>query len=727
MITNRQLRVIKKDGTYEDFNPQKIINAITKSAQRVMVQISDEEFNTIVNKITGLIDDYEMTDVPIADMHKFVEATLDELNPSVAKSYRDYRNYKIDFVHIMDKVYERSKAIRYIGDKENANTDSALVATKRSLIYNELNKRLYRRFFMTADERQACRDGYIYIHDQSSRLDTSINCFARSTKFISDRGLVSFYDYQDGDECMVISHKGIWRRATVHYYGQQRLQKVTLQRGANGIPKEIFVTPNHRWLLKDGTITTDLKVGDKLILTPNITRFEWNTLTRFQKKLWCIGFGIGDGAIVNSGDKFNSPVMMIRLCGDKIKYADRFRDCGYNVTSPESLGGDMRVCMGDVHTKEIPHLIVDYTNILYLINGLMCADGNRNMGYNNPSSEYRGIQVTGDLNQNIKSYLSMAGYYVTSTKDLSDQETNFGWRSDQTIHYQCYSDSGNLGWTVKSVDKNVNMREYRHGVWCLDVEVDHSFLLEGGIPTGNCCLCDVGSVMKDGFEMGNIWYNEPKSLDTAFDVLGDIILSTASQQYGGFTVPEVDKILSPYAEKSYKKYRDEYLSIIQYYQTLNPQPFNDVNVSDKAHEYAMKKVKRDFEQGFQGIEMKLNTVGSSRGDYPFITMTFGIATDEFGRMASKTFLEVHMKGQGKEGFKKPVLFPKLVFLYDENLHGHGGINEDIYDTAIECSSATMYPDYLSLTGDGYVPEMYKKYGRVVSPMGKCKSAHVKRY
>ena len=69
------------------------------------------------------------------------------------------------------------------------------------------------------------------------------------------------------------------------------------------------------------------------------------------------------------------------------------------------------------------------------------------------------------------------------------------------------------------------------------------------LDTMNCCLCDVGSVMKGGFEMGNIWYNEPKTLDTAFDVLGDIILSTASQQYGGFTVPEVDKILSPYAVK----------------------------------------------------------------------------------------------------------------------------------------------------------------------------------
>ena len=52
-----------------------------------------------------------------------------------------------------------------------------------------------------------------------------------------------------------------------------------------------------------------------------------------------------------------------------------------------------------------------------------------------------------------------------------------------------------------------------------------------------------------GFEMGNLWYNEPKTLDVAFDVIGDIVLSAASQQYGGFTVPSVENILAPYAEK----------------------------------------------------------------------------------------------------------------------------------------------------------------------------------
>ena len=236
------------------------------------------------------------------------------------------------------------------------------------------------------------------------------------------------------------------------------------------------------------------------------------------------------------------------------------------------------------------------------------------------------------------------------------------------------------------------------------------------LDTMNCCLCDIATVLSDGFEMGNVWYNEPRTLDVAFDVIGDIILSSASQQYGGFTVPEIDKVLNPYAEKSFNKYIIEYMEIIE--------PLIDKSDEEKwfrfrcmAEDYAMKKVKRDFEQGFQGLEMKLNTVGSSRGDYPFITMTFGLGTSVFEKMASITFLEVHKKGQGKEGNKKPVLFPKLVFLFDEELHTEGKPLHDVFKAGIQCSCKTMYPDWLSLTGDGYVSSMYKKYRRVVSPMG----------
>lgn len=361
-----------------------------------MIELSNADYQLICQHVWEKLVENGIEDTDIYDMHNIVESVLEEDFPKVAKSYKEYRNYKKDFIHMMDKVYAESQSIRQIGDKSNANTDSALVATKRSLIYNSLSGELYKKFFLTHDEKQAMKDGYIYIHDRSSRLDTF-----------------------------------------------------------------------------------------------------------------------------------------------------------------------------------------------------------------------------------------------------------------------------------------------------------------------NCCLFRVGEVMHGGFEMGNIWYNEPNSLDTAFDVMGDIILSSAAQQYGGFTIPEVDKILEPYAQKTYNS-------------MLNKQMDKCHLNFEEADLLAKEDVHREFEQGWQGIEYKLNTVGSSRGDYPFTTVTIGLATSEFGKMAAITLLNVHAEGQGKKGFKRPVLFPKIVFLYDKSLHGDGSDqypNADVFNAGIECSSKTMYPDWLSLTGNGYVPEMYKKYGTVVSPMG----------
>lgn len=386
------VHVIKKDHTKEAFNVQKVVVAVNKSAYRALVTFTEKEIDFICRFVEDKVLELGKPEVHISEMHNVVEGALEKTNPLVAKSYRDYRNYKQDFVQMLDEVYQKSQSIMYIGDKENSNTDSALVSTKRSLIFNEFNKSLYQKFFMTTEELQACRDGYIYIHDMSARRDTM-----------------------------------------------------------------------------------------------------------------------------------------------------------------------------------------------------------------------------------------------------------------------------------------------------------------------NCCLFDVEHVLKGGFEMGNLWYNEPKTLDVAFDVIGDIVLSAASQQYGGFTVPSIEKILEPYAEKSYNRAYNRYL---------------ELGLSEeKADQEAVKDVEREFRQGFQGLEYKFNSVSSSRGDYPFITMTAGTGTKPFEKMGTKIMLEVREEGQGKEGYKKPVLFPKLVFLYDENLHGPGKELEDVFEAGIECSSKTMYPDWLSLSGDGYVASMYKQYGEIVSPMG----------
>lgn len=218
----------------------------------------------------------------------------------------------------------------------------------------------------------------------------------------------------------------------------------------------------------------------------------------------------------------------------------------------------------------------------------------------------------------------------------------------------------------------------------------------------NCCLFDIGNVLKGGFKMSGIHYTEPKTVLSALQVIGDITLVATAQQFGGFTLPELDKVLLPYVIKSYDRYLIDY---------------------DNNTEKAKTSTIRELEQGFQALELKLNTVPSSRGDFAFTTITFGQwninePTDNkyWLNMIGSVILKVRQKGY--DGV--PVVFPKLVFLYDKNLIDHDDYASELFNEAVKCSSKCMYPDYLSLTGNieqNQVGMEYHLYNKIISPMG----------
>lgn len=226
----------------------------------------------------------------------------------------------------------------------------------------------------------------------------------------------------------------------------------------------------------------------------------------------------------------------------------------------------------------------------------------------------------------------------------------------------------------------------------------------------NCCLFDIGSILKGGFEMSNVQYTEPKSVLSALQVIGDITLVATAQQFGGFTLAELDKVLLPYVQKSRKAALEKIKSM-------------GVG-EDKARAFAEKEVIRELEQGFQSLELKLNTVPCSRGDFAFTTITFGQwKVEDFSEEDRKwlseigrIMLRVRRNGHGKD--KKPVVFPKLVYLYDRAQIAADKASQDLLNEAVVTSSQCMYPDYLSLSSKyGSVSEIYQKYGAITSPMG----------
>ena len=101
------VKVIKKDGSLEAFNVQKVIDAVGKSAYRALTKFTEEEKRHICQTVIEKVNELEEEKIPIQIMHNIVESALEDVKPIVAKSYRDYRNYKQDFVRMMDDVYKK--------------------------------------------------------------------------------------------------------------------------------------------------------------------------------------------------------------------------------------------------------------------------------------------------------------------------------------------------------------------------------------------------------------------------------------------------------------------------------------------------------------------------------------------------------------------------------------------------------------------------------------------
>lgn len=224
----------------------------------------------------------------------------------------------------------------------------------------------------------------------------------------------------------------------------------------------------------------------------------------------------------------------------------------------------------------------------------------------------------------------------------------------------------------------------------------------------NCCLFDMGNLLKGGFKINGMEYREPKSIQTALNVMGDVTLSASGNQYGGFTIPRIDSILTFYAEKTYNRWKDFYI-----------EELGEVVEEDLIEHLAKKRTEREIEKGYIGFETKINTISNSLGQTPFVTITFGLDTTYWGREITKTILKVRREGIDKDGTTS--IFPKLVFLAREDVNRREGApNYDIYLDAIETSRTRMYPDYLSLDGASIgnnLAEIYEKSGEVVSPMG----------
>lgn len=223
-------------------------------------------------------------------------------------------------------------------------------------------------------------------------------------------------------------------------------------------------------------------------------------------------------------------------------------------------------------------------------------------------------------------------------------------------------------------------------------------------PIFNCCLIDIKDMFENGTVMNNKLVETPKSFQVACTVMTQIIASVASSQYGGQSVNI--KHLGKYLFNTKKKYERKYKE--QFWSELS---------DEQIQKLVEMRVKDELSSGVQTIQYQINTLMTTNGQSPFVTLFLELdEKDEYLEETAQIIEEIlNQRIQGiknEAGIYITPAFPKLVYVLDECNALKGGKYDYLTQIAVRCSAKRMYPDYISAKKMREIQE-----GNVFAPMG----------
>ena len=226
-------------------------------------------------------------------------------------------------------------------------------------------------------------------------------------------------------------------------------------------------------------------------------------------------------------------------------------------------------------------------------------------------------------------------------------------------------------------------------------------------PIFNCCLINIKDMLDNGTVMNKKLVESPKSFQVACTVMTQIIAAIASGQYGGQSV-EI-KHLGKYLRKSKEKFEKE----------IRETCCDEVS-EDVIEKLVAKRLKEELKSGVQTIQYQINTLMTTNGQSPFVTLFLNLEEDdpyiEENAMIIEEIIRQRYEGiKNEQGVYITPAFPKLVYVLHEHNNLTGGKYDYLTKEAVKCSAKRLYPDYIS------AKKMKENYeGNVFSPMG-CRS------
>ena len=676
--------IMKRNGKQVEFDLQKIVNAVAKANAEVdpIHQMNEHQILAIAQKVTDACKKLPHI-VSVEEVQDMVETAIMEMRGyEVAQKYVRYR-YKRE---LSRKVNTTDDSILTLIDQqneelkqENSNKNPVINSTQRDYMAGEVSKDLTRRVLLPEEIVHAHDEGIIHFHDMDYFAQKEHNCFSGGTKFITDSGIRKFSDFQDGDQVYVKDLNGAFRLATVHVYGRKPMQKVILKNPK--MTQSIICTPDHRWILRDGTVTTSLKVGDVLAPTKDSTAFEIQNVT--DAKAFCIGFAIGDGTDISPDAAHPEGGTKIRLCGEKNRYSKVFKMAGYREREPFPNGDRLfyigrSIKQNFLNGKAWRFLTPEQQKLVF--HGYYAADGASNANKVCTADE-RVASMIEDIS-------GMAGYYISSKTD-EIRDTNY--KKDAKLISYHFITATPVNWCWKVVD--IIPDNHKDALaYCVEEPVTKTFTLERGIVTGNCDLINLEDMLQNGTVISGTMIEKPHSFFTACNVTTQIVAQVASNQYGGQSFSLAH--LAPFVDVSRKKIRSQVME-----ERKECDESLDEGIISKVVE---KRLRNEIKSGIQTIQYQLITLMTCNGQAPFVTMFMyldevpeGQTRDDLAMIIEEVLIQRMQGVKNEKGVWITPAFPKLIYVLDEDNVTEGSKYWHLTELAAKCTAKRMVPDYIS--------------------------------
>ena len=275
--------ILKRNGNKEEFNPQKIKNAISLAFDACEVSIPTEEIDELIENITKKIQESEKL-LSVEDIQDLVEVGLMQLEYcDVSKAYIIYRAE-----HALNREMKQNGIFKGIINaennevtRENANMNSDSPAGMMMKFASETTKPFVDKELLSKDVREAVNNNYIHIHDKDYYPTRSLTCLQTPLNKILSTGFKSGHGESRGA-------KRIETAAILAAISMETTQNE--QHGGQAIPAfDFYMAPYVKLTFEEELQKAFELIGQPIPVDYTVNEYEYkpiNSITCMRDKAW---------------------------------------------------------------------------------------------------------------------------------------------------------------------------------------------------------------------------------------------------------------------------------------------------------------------------------------------------------------------------------------------------------------------------------------------------------